>query len=136
MPGSTKIGVCGGTCGTAVPESVVDVTFEVGVGKTHSNCVEDNPAAITIKVSPFTPALVAAALDSPLIATRVPGLKVLIALKVMTLELIENPVMFATCNPSALPESVVVVTSGCVNVASNCVPDRPVFSTVNVRPFK
>jgi len=114
----------------------VDPTLAVGVGKTHSNCLEDNPVAITIRVSPFTPALAAAALESPLIATRVPAVNVFTAWNVMTFALIENPVMFATCNPNALPESVVEPTPLCVKFAANCVPESPVCRTVNVRPFK
>ena len=114
-PVTRKIGVCGGTCGTAVPVSVVDATFAVAMGNTHSNCVADKPVAITVKVCVSSPAFVAAELDRPEIDTRVPGVNVFIAWNVITLEVIENEVIVATCNPKAVPESVVAVTSGCPN---------------------
>lgn len=61
--------------------------------------------------------MVAAVLVKPEIDTRVPAVNVFVAWNVITLEFIENEVMVATCNPNAVPESVVAVTSEWVNTA-------------------
>jgi hypothetical protein len=86
------MGFCGGDNGTAVPESAVDPTF--GWETTASNCVPDNPVAITLTVRPFncTPGV----LDKPEIDTLTPGMKLLTAWNVTTSEVMDSDVIVAT----------------------------------------
>ncbi len=88
-PASRKIGDCGGEMGTALPLSAVLPISGKDIGSVAINVGDGSvePVATTVRVNPFScaPSL----LVKPEIATRVPGVKLLVAVKVTTLEVME-----------------------------------------------